>query len=81
MNQKKIAVNYQPIAWMGDRVRILDQTRLPAEETYIETSDYLEVAAAIKELKVRGAPLIGVAGLMEWRWELYKFMQKGVPTY
>jgi methylthioribose-1-phosphate isomerase len=47
---------------LHDRLRILDQTRLPVEEDYIETSDYLEIADAIKTLKVRGAPAIGVAG-------------------
>jgi methylthioribose-1-phosphate isomerase len=62
MKQKKITINYQPIEWLGDRIRILDQTRLPSEEVYIETSDYKEIAIAIDELKVRGAPLIGVAG-------------------
>ncbi len=59
---KNITLNYQPIEWLGNKVRFLDQTRLPGEETYIETNDYLEIAAAIKDLKVRGAPLIGVAG-------------------
>jgi methylthioribose-1-phosphate isomerase len=49
------------LEWLGDRIRILDQTRLPTEEFYFETADYLEIAAAIKELKVRGAPAIGVA--------------------
>lgn len=39
----------------------LDQTRLPAEEIRIETSDYQEVARAIRRLAVRGAPLIGIA--------------------
>lgn len=53
---------YEPIEWLGDRVKILDQTKLPQEEVYIETRNYLDVAAAIKELKVRGAPAIGVAG-------------------
>ncbi len=53
---------YEPIEWLGDRVKILDQTKLPQEEVYIETKDYRVVAAAIKELKVRGAPAIGVAG-------------------
>lgn len=53
---------YQPLKWLQDRIRILDQTRLPLEEVYLETSGYLEVATAIKELKVRGAPAIGVAG-------------------
>ncbi len=55
-------INYQPIEWLGDRVKILDQTRLPADEVYLELSDYRDVALAIKELKVRGAPAIGVAG-------------------
>ncbi len=41
---------------------MLDQTRLPDEERYLEMTDYREVAIAIKELKVRGAPAIGVAG-------------------
>jgi len=52
----------QPIEWLGDRVRLIDQTRLPLEEVYLEISDYREMAAAIKELKIRGAPSIGVAG-------------------
>jgi methylthioribose-1-phosphate isomerase len=55
-----IKSNYQPIRWLGDRVRILDQTRLPREEIYLELKDYRSVALAIKELKIRGAPAIGV---------------------
>lgn len=51
-----------PIEWLGDRIKILDQTRLPLEEVYLETDDYLEVCTAIKQLVVRGAPSIGVAG-------------------
>ncbi|MFC1593257.1 S-methyl-5-thioribose-1-phosphate isomerase, partial [Candidatus Omnitrophota bacterium] len=45
-----------------NRVRILDQTRLPHEEVYLETSNYQVIASAIVELKIRGAPDIGVAG-------------------
>ncbi|MBA7628594.1 Methylthioribose-1-phosphate isomerase [subsurface metagenome] len=51
-----------PIEWLGDRVRILDQTRLPHEEVYLELSHYQDIASAIVELKIRGAPAIGVAG-------------------
>jgi methylthioribose-1-phosphate isomerase len=51
-----------PIKWLGDRVRILDQTRLPQEEVYLELSDYQVAASAIKELRVRGAPAIGIFG-------------------
>jgi methylthioribose-1-phosphate isomerase len=59
---RSIKTSYQPVEWLGDRVKILDQTRLPGEEVYLETDDYREVAAAIRELKVRGAPAIGIAG-------------------
>jgi methylthioribose-1-phosphate isomerase len=49
------------IEWLKDRVKILDQTRLPDEEIFLELSDYREVVEAIKELRVRGAPAIGIA--------------------
>ena len=57
-----IESNYQPIEWLGDRVRILDQTRLPGEEVYLEFTSYRAMASAIEELNIRGAPAIGVAG-------------------
>ena len=50
------------IEWLGNRVRILDQTRLPREEVYLELDNYQDIASAITELKIRGAPAIGVAG-------------------
>jgi methylthioribose-1-phosphate isomerase len=49
------------IEWLGDRLRIIDQTRLPGEETYLELADHHQVAAAIREMRIRGAPAIGVA--------------------
>ncbi len=52
----------QPIEWLDTKVRILDQTKLPQKEVYIETADYRVIASAIKKLQVRGAPSIGVAG-------------------
>jgi methylthioribose-1-phosphate isomerase len=42
-------------------LRLLDQTRLPNEEVWLEISDYRLVAEAIRSLRVRGAPAIGVA--------------------
>jgi methylthioribose-1-phosphate isomerase len=51
----------QTIEWLNGKVRILDQTRLPQTEVYLELSTYQEVAQAIKEMKVRGAPVIGIA--------------------
>jgi methylthioribose-1-phosphate isomerase len=51
----------QPIEWRNNKLIILDQTRLPGEETYLEITDYKEAAEAIQRLAVRGAPAIGVA--------------------
>ncbi len=44
-----------------DVVRVLDQRRLPAEEVWLDLASSDEVARAIRDLTVRGAPLIGVA--------------------
>jgi methylthioribose-1-phosphate isomerase len=49
------------VLWQGDRLRLLDQRRLPFEETYIECRSAAEVATAIHDLAVRGAPAIGIA--------------------
>src|SRR5689334_23818280 len=55
----------QPIAWTADgRVRILDQTLLPGEERYLDLDTVDAVAEAIRTLRVRGAPLIGIAAAM-----------------
>jgi methylthioribose-1-phosphate isomerase len=56
------AIYTSPIDWLENRVSILDQSRLPDEEAYLELEDYRDVASAITELKIRGAPAIGVAG-------------------
>jgi methylthioribose-1-phosphate isomerase len=50
------------VAWFGDHVSLLDQTRLPLEETYLELRDHRALALAIKTMKVRGAPALGVSG-------------------
>ncbi len=54
-------VPFSPLKWAGDRLLILDQTRLPIEETWLDCDDVEEVAAAIRRLSIRGAPAIGVA--------------------
>ena len=54
----------QPIEWTDRGVVMLDQRRLPAEEVHYTYTDYREVAAAIREMVIRGAPAIGVAAAM-----------------
>ncbi len=53
---------FETLSWIGDRLRFIDQTLLPAEETYVDTDDYRVVCDAIRRLAIRGAPAIGVAG-------------------
>lgn len=48
------------VEWCGDSIRFIDQTKLPLEEVYIQTSDPEVIADAIRKLKIRGAPLIGI---------------------
>jgi methylthioribose-1-phosphate isomerase len=54
----------QPIEWTERGVVMLDQRRLPAEEISHTYTDYREVAKAIREMVIRGAPAIGVAAAM-----------------
>ncbi len=50
----------RPVEWLGDRIRLLDQTVLPLEERYVELTEPRAVARAIRRLVVRGAPLLGI---------------------
>ena len=52
----------RPILWRDGKVALLDQTRLPLEEVWLELDDYRDVIEAIREMRIRGAPAIGVAG-------------------
>ncbi|TCL64292.1 methylthioribose-1-phosphate isomerase [Hydrogenispora ethanolica] len=52
---------WRTFAWQDGRLTFLDQTLLPGETRYITTQDYRVVADAIRRLKVRGAPAIGIA--------------------
>ncbi|MBM7867053.1 S-methyl-5-thioribose-1-phosphate isomerase [Heliobacterium gestii] len=47
--------------WQDDHLLLLDQTKLPLVEEYIECWDHIILCDAIKKLKVRGAPAIGAA--------------------
>jgi len=51
----------KPIEYLGNKIKIVDQTQLPGKLVFVELRSYAEVVAAIKVLKVRGAPAVGVA--------------------
>jgi methylthioribose-1-phosphate isomerase len=50
--------------WTDEGVVMIDQRRLPTQELYPVFRTYEEVAWAIKEMVIRGAPAIGVAAAM-----------------
>jgi methylthioribose-1-phosphate isomerase len=52
-------VAIEPIRWKGDRLELLDQRLLPEVTVYISCKTAAEVAQAIKDMVVRGAPAIG----------------------
>lgn len=50
---------FHTIEWTGYVLRLLDQRQLPRETVYLDFSDYRDVAGAIRQMVVRGAPVIG----------------------
>ncbi|MGE0472807.1 MAG: S-methyl-5-thioribose-1-phosphate isomerase [Nitrospirales bacterium] len=52
------------VQWNNGQVRILDQTALPERVQFVDCREYEEVAEAIRTLKVRGAPAIGVTAAL-----------------
>ncbi len=54
----------ETIQWTDRGVVMIDQTRLPLEETFVTCTTYQEVADHIRRMTIRGAPAIGVAAAM-----------------
>jgi len=54
-------LRFKTIEWKNNSIRILDQTKLPRKEIYIEIKSVKRLADCIKKLSIRGAPAIGVA--------------------
>src|SRR5690242_7880048 len=57
MNEARI----RPMKWQSDHLLMLDQRLLPLKENWIQLRTHDEVAQAIKDMVVRGAPAIGIA--------------------
>lgn len=62
ISQTKIHSSLRTIEWKNNAVIMIDQTKLPSKLEYVKFKDYTKVAQAIKDLVIRGAPAIGVAG-------------------
>ncbi|HET9032060.1 MAG TPA: S-methyl-5-thioribose-1-phosphate isomerase [Dokdonella sp.] len=61
MNAEISHDSIRAVLWRGDRLRLLDQRKLPFAEDYIDCMSADEVARAIRDLVVRGAPAIGIS--------------------
>jgi methylthioribose-1-phosphate isomerase len=57
-------MSFRTIEWRDNKVIMIDQTRLPAEEVYNAYADFSGVAEAIRGMVIRGAPAIGIAAAM-----------------
>jgi methylthioribose-1-phosphate isomerase len=55
---------HRTIDWDGEAIVAIDQTRLPAEERLLRIEDVATLAEAIRSLRIRGAPALGVAGAL-----------------
>ena len=75
----------EPIRWKGDRLELLDQRLLPGKAVYVTCRTAAEVAQAIRDMVVRGAPAIGCAAafgvvLSGGAPESYEVLAKSRPT-
>lgn len=61
------------IEWVDDHIRMIDQTKLPLDLIHLDITEVDVLAEAIKSLRVRGAPAIGVAGAFGVLLEAQKF--------
>ncbi len=69
------------VEWRDGHVRILDQSVLPGDVRFLECTDYTEVAEAIRELKVRGAPAIGVTAALGIALGAQQYRQQDVDGF
>src|ERR1700754_704767 len=74
MNTHASHDSIRAVQWHGDRLRLLDQRRLPAEEIWFDCTTSDDVTRAIRDLAVRGAPAIGIAAA----WGVVLAAQAGV---
>ena len=62
MIESEINSSIRTVEWKDNKVVMIDQTKLPNQLVFVEYDDYNQVAEAIRNLVVRGAPAIGVSG-------------------
>ncbi|MBN1895113.1 S-methyl-5-thioribose-1-phosphate isomerase [bacterium] len=66
----------ETIAWKDGCIRIIDQTRLPQNLVHLDIREIPALADAVRELKIRGAPAIGIAAAMGMALAAWNFSGK-----
>ncbi|MDH4079558.1 MAG: S-methyl-5-thioribose-1-phosphate isomerase [Nitrospira sp.] len=69
------------VEWKNGAVRLLDQSKLPGAVEFLDCRDYQTVADAIRTLKVRGAPAIGVTAAMGVALGAHTIIATDYPTF
>src|SRR5713101_6642014 len=64
ISKQRTTLMIHTLEWTQSGVVFIDQTKLPTEEVYVTCSTHEQVADAIRNMIVRGAPAIGVAAAM-----------------
>jgi len=77
-------VKVEALRWKGDALELLDQRQLPDRVVYVSCRNAADVAAAIRDMVVRGAPAIGCAAAfgiaLEPTESSYEILAKSRPT-
>ena len=60
--ESEVHSSLRTVAWKNNKVVMIDQTKLPNQLVFDTYDDFNQVADAIRNLVVRGAPAIGVSG-------------------
>ena len=62
IKKNKFLIPYvNTVSWIDNSIKLIDQTKLPFEESYVFITTSKELIKNIKRLSIRGAPAIGVA--------------------
>lgn len=77
MTSESNTLSSMGLRWSKEKMEILDQTRLPHEEVWIDVTSVDQMVTIIKNLQVRGAPLIGVSAALC----LATALQRGLAMY
>ena len=78
MSSSSFSVTPLRVDWEKGKVWYIDQRRIPFEEVWVETHDAETTYRAIKDMVLRGAPLIGVAGALGVYLQAKRLMERSV---